>query len=547
MRQHLTSTLFVVAVALLIILSIPSSTGAQTAGVTTLISVSSAEAQGNNDSLEGEVSPDGLYVAFSSDATNLVPNDTNAQKDVFLRNRPTGTTVLISASTTGGTSNGLSQNPSVSERGGFVVFESSATNLVASDGNAATTDIFRRNVGTGQTELISVSSAEVQGDGESNNPHISPDGRYVVFESSASNLVPNDTNSRQDVFLRDTVAGTTELISFNATNTGGGNNDSSDARVTPDGRHVVFISFASNIVDGDTTLCGTFSCGDAFVRDRETNTTDRVSLTNTGGQPASTVSHPDISADGRYVVYSTSANNIVTNDNNTSPDVFLYDRTNDSVRRVSVSNTGVEGNDWSVEPVISADGVWIAYKSWASNLVSGDTNAKADIFRVGRTTGVAEIVSVTTTGVLSNDHSEDPSISSNGLRVAFESFATNLAPDTNGVKDVFLRNYGDDAADLTPSITPTSAVSLTATGTATSTPTNTRTPTNTATNTRTPTRTITGTTGTETTPTATATCGTTCPTRTPSSQWLTVTAVSGTLTAIAKGPTIYLPIVSRAP
>jgi Tol biopolymer transport system component len=197
---------------------------------------------------------------------------------------------------------------------------------------------------------------------------------------------------------------------------------------------VTFFSGASNLVSGDTN-----GQGDIFVHDRQTGETTRVSVASDGTQADGLSVFSTLSADGRYVAFESSSSNLVSGDTNGTNDVFVHDRQTGETTRVSVNATGVEGNDGSGGPVLSADGRYIAFASAASNLVNGDTNAVADIFVRDRQTGETTRVSVNATGVEGNDGSGGPVLSADGRYVAFLSYASNLVSgDTNRVRDVFV-------------------------------------------------------------------------------------------------------------
>ena len=229
---------------------------------------------------------------------------------------------------------------------------------------------------------LSVSRSEFvsnQADGESSSPAISADGRFVAFVSFATNLVPGDSNGRGDVFVRDRLTQTTERVSVDSAGTEG-NSGSDGPSISANGRFVVFWSDATNLVRGDTN-----GVADVFVRDRLTRTTERVSVDSAGneGNGASGLhSHSEysISADGRFVAFVSSATNLVPGDTNGAADVFVHDRLTRTTERVSVDSAGNEANSSSFDPVISADGRFVAFSSAATNLVPGDTNEQPDVF-----------------------------------------------------------------------------------------------------------------------------------------------------------------------
>jgi Tol biopolymer transport system component len=226
------------------------------------------------------------------------------------------------------------------------------------------------------TERVSVDSSGAQGHGDSGyfRSSISADGRYVAFASDAPDLVPGDTNGSRDVFVRDRLNGTTERVSTDA---GGvqGNADSHDPGLSADGRFVTFESLASNLVPGDSN-----AVSDIFVRDRLTGTTERVSVDSSGVQGNLASFAPSISADGRLVAFASAASNLVANDTNARGDVFVRDRLLGTTQRVSVSSAGAQASGASDEPAISADGRFVSFDCGASNLIAGDTNNDEDLF-----------------------------------------------------------------------------------------------------------------------------------------------------------------------
>jgi hypothetical protein len=412
------------------------------AQVTERVSVASNGTPGNAASGTGgiSVSADGRYVAFSSYATNLVPGDTNGFSDIFVRDRQAGTTERVSVDSGGGQSNGDSFYPSISSDGRYVAFHSSANNLVFSDANNAS-DIFVHDRQIGTTELVSVDSNELQGNGGSLYPSISADGRYVAFQSSATNLVPGDTNMSVDVFVRDRQNGTTERVSVDST-AAQANASSYAPSISADGNFVAFHSLATNLVTIDTNLSS-----DVFVRDRSGGTTSLVSLDSSGIQANGNSYYPSISSDGRFVAFWSSASNLVPGDTNGVVDVFVRDRQTGTTQRVSVDSNGLQANGGSYYPSISSDGRYVAFWSIATNLVVADTNGVSDVFLRDRQVGTTERDSVTSAGVQGNDDSYSPAISADGRYVAFYSVATNLVPgDTNGVGDVFVRDRLGGAA-----------------------------------------------------------------------------------------------------
>jgi Tol biopolymer transport system component len=342
---------------------------------------------------------------------------------------------LVSTSSSLEIPNGASSRPGLSADGRYVVFSSSASNLAAGDTNAVS-DVFWRDRHFGDTRRVSVSSSGVQGNAASDEPAISADGRFVVFRSQASNLTPGDFNNRLDIFLHDTQSGTVELVSVGAAGAQA-NHSSSDPHVSADGRYVVFVSFASNLSSGDTN-----GHADVFVRDRQLGTTTLVSAPSGGGVANGPSYRPRISADGRWVAYPTDASNLTVGDVNGVRDIVVCDLTTGLHLPVTANPAFVIGNGISTECDISAGGEYVAFMSFAGNLVAGDTNGVQDVFRWRRATGGIQRASVSSSGQQTPGQSVTPSISSNGLSVAFASFGPNLVVgDTNSVADVFVRDF----------------------------------------------------------------------------------------------------------
>jgi Tol biopolymer transport system component len=343
----------------------------------------------------------------------------------------------VSVASDGTQGNNDSYHPSISADGRYVAFNSSASNLVSGDTNGSS-DIFVRDLLTNTTRRVSLATDGTQGNYNSNSPSISADGRYVAFYSFASNLVSGDTNGPGDIFVRDLLTNTTRRVSV-ATDGTQGNSVSYSPSISADGRYVAFNSSASNLVSGDTN-----GSSDIFVRDLLTNTTRRVSLATDATQGNGFSYYPSISADGRYVAFESYASNLVSGDTNGTKDIFVRDLLTNTTRRVSLATDGTQGNYHSgspSSPSISADGRYVAFNSDASNLVSGDTNNAPDIFVRDLLTNTTRRVSLATEGTQGNSYSYYPSISADGRYVAFNSDASNLVSgDTNNVPDIFVRD-----------------------------------------------------------------------------------------------------------
>ncbi len=406
-------------------------------GTTGRASVASSGAEGDGGSYRPSISADGRYVAFSSEARNLVSGDTNNTADAFLHDRGTGHTERISISSAGTQGSDLAGQTSISADGRYVAFWSSSDDLVGDDTNNAP-DIFLRDRATGQTERVSVSSEGLQADGFSYNPSISGDGRHIAFYSYATNLVSDDTNGSADVFLHDRETGQTTRVSVSSSG-GQGDGHSVMPAISADGRYLAFWSSAGNLVGGDTN-----GQRDVFRHDRLTGETVRVSVGSGGSQgtgETDVLSAPTLSADGRWVAFHSGAWNLVSGDTNSSDDVFVRDCNTGQTQRVSVSRWGGQGNGWSRSPALSHNGRYVAFASWASNLVGGDTNARSDVFLHDRQTGRTERLSIHTDGTQGDDDSDLPAISADGRYMAFDSLAGSLVEgDGNGFDDIFVHD-----------------------------------------------------------------------------------------------------------
>ncbi len=361
----------------MLLLGVVATTSGAAEGDTTLVSVDSAGNQANGSTNSPpDISSDGRFVAFYSEASNLVADDTNDADDVFVRDRRTGTTERVSVDSSGDQGNATSyRTPSISADGRFVAFGSWATNLVPNDTNGEP-DAFVHDRQTGATRRVSVSSSGNQANSWIDEVvSISANGRFVGFTSWASNLVPNDTCC-YDIFVRDRKTDTTRRVSVNSSGKPA-NGGSRSPSFSSDGRFVAFSSEATNLARNDS-----IDTTDVFVRDRKTGTTELVSA-DTSGYPMSGTfdsGSPSISAGGRFVAFASDASDLVANDTNDAWDVFVRDRKTDTTRRVSVNSLGNQVYTQSYYPSISADGRFVVFSSGATNLVANDTNGEWDIF-----------------------------------------------------------------------------------------------------------------------------------------------------------------------
>ncbi|MCL5107597.1 MAG: hypothetical protein M1401_01725 [Chloroflexi bacterium] len=343
-------------------------------GQTGRVSVATNGSQANGHSYAPSISADGRYVVFYSQADNLVENDGNAYNDVFLHDRQTGTTSRVSVAAGGGPPDGGSADPKISADGRYVVFSSLAGNLLAEYQSRTLSRIFVFDGATGQTSLVSAGPDGSTANGHSYRPSLSADGRYVAFDSVATNLVPEDSNGTADVFVYDRTTGQTVRASLG---TGGAQADGASltADISPDGRYVAFQSSATNLVAGDTN-----GAADVFVRDLQAGQTSRVSLSSGGGQASASSASPSLSRDGKYVAFASPAAELSPGDTNGYADIFVHERATAQTRRVTLGLDGQQANGGSLNPALSADGGLVALASDASNLVASDDNATRDIF-----------------------------------------------------------------------------------------------------------------------------------------------------------------------
>jgi hypothetical protein len=393
----------------------------------------------------GAVDQSGRYTAPHTEGTFNVmatsaadPSKSGVAAVTVTSPQSNGKIERVSVGINGQEPNAHSVFPFISGDGRYVAFESHATNLVSGDTNNQP-DMFVYDRQTKTTRRISMGLGGQQGNGRSFGSKMNWDGQFIVFESDADNLVEGDTNHFQDVFMYDQVNGLMERISVNSAGEQG-NSASQYAYISRDGRFVAFTSFASNLVDGDTNKV-TNPISDIFVRDRQTKTTTRVSVGPNGLQADGSSWCPSISDDGRFVSFVSLASNLVPGDTNNAADVFVHDRQTGTTSRVSVGPNGQQQNLGATDAKMSGNGLFVAFASEASNLVEGDTNGVGDLFVHDLANHVTSRVSVHTNGTQGNQISYDARISADGNYVTFDSDASNLVDnDTNGFRDVFVHD-----------------------------------------------------------------------------------------------------------
>lgn len=401
------------------------------------VSVASDGTEGNLISSTCDISGDGQNITFSSGADNLTANDLNGSADVFLFVRQGAETTLISADSSGWQGNDNADAPNISDDGRYIAFASASTNLVPDDTNGSA-DIFVRDLQTGITNRISVSSGGEQVNGHNWMGDISSDGGIVVYTSSASNLVPGDTNGCKDIFLYSTFAGTTRRIcGWSGMQ---GNADSENPSISADGRYVVFESDASNLVAGDTN-----GIRDIFLYDSAMDQTLRVSVDSAGTQANNVSSAPRVSGNGRYVVFYSAATNLVPTDTNGYTDFFIRDMQTGVTTLVSIASDGTQGNMDSLYGDISSDGRYAVFESISSNLIPGGTHlGRLHIYLHDFLNGKTVLISKAEDGTQGDGDSYMPRISGNGSCIAFYSYAANFTSnDTNNWCDVFVCTLGE--------------------------------------------------------------------------------------------------------
>ena len=495
------------------------------------VSVTGSGAQANNWSGGPAISSDGRYVAFQSDANNLVSSDTNSQGDIFLRDRQTGTTTRVSVSGAGAQGNGGSRQATISGDGRYVGFASDAGNLVASDTNGVA-DVFVRDTQTSMTHRLSTASDGTQANGGSSAPNLSMNGRYIVFVSDATNLVAGDTNNQADIFKTDLLyqalnatptptpaAGTGTGLRGDYFNTAdlsgvplltrldprvdfswgigapvwGGNQDHFSMRwsgqvqprysedytfrvLSDDGarlwingnlviddwnarglasrstapialaagqKYDLVLEYFENVDNAEVHLYwSSFSQSEEPIATSQlyaaviptptpTRTApaptliERISLDSAGVQADGASDWPSISDDGRLVAYQSVATNLVPGDTNDRQDIFLYDRGPGITTRLSLGVGGAQSIEYSDHPALSAGGDYATFRSWSSNMVPGFTGW-VHIFGRDLAAGTNQMLDVSSSGEQADCSGDYASLSADGRYAAFQACASNL-------------------------------------------------------------------------------------------------------------------------
>lgn len=360
---------------------------------------------------------DGRYIAYESTAPTLVAGDTNATSDVFVYDRQMNTHVRVSVSTDGDQANGASFAPKITPDGRYVVFASRASNLVSDDTND-TCDIFVRDLVAATTVRASTSWDDSEGNGCSWSPSISASGRFVGFVTSATNLngISVDENAADDFVIKDMLSKDTRIVS--SAEGGEGNGNVLEGSVSADGTRVILVSESNNLVSGDDN-----GCADIFLRDLQQGRIELISRNAEGGFGNRESFAASFSYSGRYVVFESRASNLISSDTNGYSDVFLRDLSLGTVERVSLDSNGDQIGLASRHASVSADGTHVTFQSSSRDLTSGTLHDQ--VYVRNRVAGTTTIVSSGPSGA-GNRWSRAPTISPDGHLISFSSLASNL-------------------------------------------------------------------------------------------------------------------------
>lgn len=402
-----------------------------TSSVIKRASVASDGTQANGSSEKASLNHDGRYLVFQSSGSNFIAGDNATTSDIFRKDVATGALVAASLNADGVRGDYYSFDPHISSDGQFVSFHSPASNFASPD-IYGVHDAYRKNVATGEIIRVSQSADGVEANDYSAFATMSADGRFVAFMTYSTNISPGDTSSTSDIYLKDCTTGSLIRVSVTAAGIPG-NGAHANPVISADGRYVVFESLSTNFVAGDTN-----AKRDLFRKDLVTGALVRVSTKADGQEANGDCYDASLSADGRYLLFTSKADNLVPNDLNGSEDIFRKDLETGEIMRVSTSASGFQGNNNSTEASISADGRYALFNSLASNLVPNDTNGSSDVFRKDLMTGEILRVSLNQIGTEIAGASTQGVLSADGLRAAFTTTASTVVTgDTNGVADIF--------------------------------------------------------------------------------------------------------------
>ncbi len=411
-------------------------------GVITRVAIASDGTVGNLNSSAPSISSDGRYIAFVSSANNLVSGDDNGVADIFVHDRETRQTALVSIASESAFSNGASSEPSISFDGRYIAFVSLGTNLVNGDTNTVA-DVFVYDRGTGETSLVSVASNGTPSNGNSSAPSISSDGRYVAFASESTSFFDQDNNRGSDVFVHDRQTKKTTLISITPLGYTG-YSPSSLPSISADGRYIAFQSLANNLNDEDADPLNPLSRAfDVYVHDIVTGKITLASIGLDGKQSKYAGWKPSISANGRYIAFATTVDSAVIG--GTTSAIFVYDQITRQSTYVSVASDGREAANFIADrPSISSDGRYVAFSLPGKNLdvLVEDNRGSFDVFVHDQRTYETRMVSLSLNGAPGYGNSRYPSISGDGHYIAFQSDADDLVEEKTSLDvltDVYLQ------------------------------------------------------------------------------------------------------------
>jgi Tol biopolymer transport system component len=425
--------LYVITLCVALSVAAPAVAGRSLPGdATRRVSVDFAGGDPNAGSYQPTITADGRFVAFRSAATDIVSDDLNGVQDIFVVDVRDGTLVRATKDTSGQDPNAGSFSASISADGRFVVFHSFASDLVFGDGNNHL-DVFTRDLAASATVRVSVDTAGQDANGESFAPSVSADGRFVAFHSAASDLVPDDRNGLRDIFVRDVQAHTTVQASQDVSG-GDPNGTSLFPSISADGRFVAFQSSASDLIATDSN-----GQTDVFIRDLIAGKTVRASLDSAGGDPDGGSFTPAIQAGGNLVAFVSAASDLVPGDGNRIRDLFVRDLLAGSTVRVSVDMSGGDPNGESGYPSFSFDGRFLVFHSYASDLVSNDGNHLLDVFLRDLTAGTTIRGSVDRFGGDPNGESGYPSSPDGRTLFFSSYASDLIPTDGNAKADIFMR------------------------------------------------------------------------------------------------------------
>ena len=400
----------------------------ETPEVVSLLSTLSNGSFASTNSYSGMLSADGHKLVFSSYASDYVNGDNNGQADIFVKDLVTGEVQLASAGTTGqqgaqgvsGDSYGI-----FSHDAKYVVYQTDNLQLIPGTNTGGFGQIYIKNLLTGELKLVSGNLAGDAGNERSFGMSISSDNRYVLFESKATNLAAAGSNGFSQLYIKDLTTGSVQLVSSSNLASQGGNN-STYASFSADGKNIVFISEANDLVANDSNNT------DVFVKNLQTSVVKLVSTSSLGVAANGHSSHASFSADGRYVSFQTTATNLITgldNDPNHS-NLYRKDLLTGEVLAIDANANGVLGNLQGEYPSLSSDGRYAAFTSMANNLVAGDVNNDFDVFVKDLVTGDIRLVSADVNGNQFNIHGfvsaeNQPSFSADDNTIIIEAESSN--------------------------------------------------------------------------------------------------------------------------